>query len=180
VTVTQESFAFSNTEDAGYVLLKYTLTNTNAGAVNDVFAGFVVDPDLLFSENQTDDRAAFNHELSVAEVAENDQETHPQVIGIVPITSMETGLNYFAWRNGGSPSDPTTREAWFEFLSLSASGVTVSEGPADVRFVTGVGPFSIDAEATQVVWFALVGGNNRAAFDANVAAARAKVQAGGL
>jgi hypothetical protein len=180
VTVTQESFAFSNTADAGYVLLKYTLTNTNAGAVSNVFAGFVVDPDVLFSESQVDDVAAFNHDLSVAEVAENDQETHPQVIGIVPITSMETGLNYFAWVNGGRPSDPTTSAGWFDFLSTSASGVTVSVGPADVRFLTGVGPFSIPAKATRVVWFALVGGDDRNTFDANVAAARAKVQAGGI
>ena len=181
VGVTQESFAFSSAPDADYVLLKYTLTNPGGAAVNGVFAGFVADMDLLYSGSAGDDNASFNADLGVTVAAEANLASFPQVTGIVPITSADAALDYIGYINVGSrprigPTDPPTLAGYFGFLS---SGIVnpLPLGPSDIRQVIGFGPFSISAGGSQVVWFALVGGDNSSAFGANVTAARAKAAA---
>ena len=181
VTVTQESFAFSTDPDRDYVLLKYTLTNTGGGAVGNVFAGLVADLDLLYSGNPFDDVTSYNAGLSASEVTEANVAAFPQVIGIVPIASGGTPLNDTPFQNPGGappgvPTDPPTRAGYFPLLS-SGLVFTSPFGPADIRQAVGFGPFSIPAGGSQVVWFALVGGDDSNAFAANVAAARAKVAA---
>jgi len=174
VTVTQESFAFTSAGDQDYVLLKYTFTNSGQFA-SIVHAGFVVDVELLYSESPVDDIATFNPTLGIAEATEEDTESFPQVFGIVPIATFETQRNYAAWTNGGNPGDPATSAGYFPLLSGGLQGPN-SVGPADVRQLIGFGPFSIPAGGSRVVWFALVGGDNRTAFNDHVAAGTAKVK----
>jgi hypothetical protein len=182
VSVTQESFAFSSAPDADYVLLKYTLTNTGGIGISNVFAGYVADFDLQFPNNQgnpLENIAAFDGTLNVTEAYQSTGE--PNRVGIVPISNVDAPLNYVGYINVGSrprigPIDPPSRAGYFTFLSngiLNPSPL----GPSDIRQTIGFGPFSIPAGGSQVVWFALVGGDNSGAFAANVAAARVRVTA---
>ena len=161
VTVTQESFAFTDAGNTDYVLLKYTLANHGTSETV-AYAGFEADVDLSFS-------------FRAAEAVEGTTREFPQVIGIVPIGEAETPLNYAAYVNG---QDPPNSAAYFPLLSAGLPEVSVALGPADIRQVIGFGPFSIPAGGSRVVWFALVGGDDGAAFEANEQAARDKVASG--
>ncbi len=181
VSVAQESFAYSSAPDADYVLLKYTFTNTGGAAVTNVFAGYVADLDLLYSGTPDDDLASFAAALGVTEATESHSASFPQVIGIVPISSAGAGLNYQGYvrpdlATGTQPRDPVTSAGYFNRMSHGILNPDLL-GPSDIRQLVGLGPFSIPAGGSQVVWFALVGGDNSAAFAANVTAARTKVAA---
>ena len=179
VTVTQESFAFTDPGHTDYVLLKYTLSNHGSLETLGAYAAFVADEDLFFSGTFDDDIVTFNASLDIAEVTERNTAAFPQVVGIVPIAAgFEAALNYEA--HATADRDPLNSAGYFPLLSGGLPEGSPSVGPGDVRHVIGFGPFSIPAGGSRVVWFALVGADNQTALQANVDAARAKVQAGGL
>src|SRR5204862_6777050 len=87
VTVTQESFAFTDPGHTDYVLLKYTLSNHGSLETLGAYAAFVADEDLFFSGTFDDDIVTFNASLDIAEVTERNTAAFPQVVGIVPIAA---------------------------------------------------------------------------------------------
>ena len=167
--VTQESFAYRRAPDEGYVLLKYTFSNEGATPITDFYSGWVGDWDLLFDGNPNTDRVWYDGALELGEVTENDVSAYPAVFGIVP-AGPSGGFSFRGWPNG---SDPTSAGDYFGLL---AGGVhlDVPTWPSDVRELMGLAPVTIPAGGSTVAYYALVGGATRAAFEANVAAARAK------
>jgi len=161
------------------VLLKYALSNHGSIETVGAYAGFVADEDLFFSGTFGDDIVTFNASLGVAEVTERNTAAFPQAVGVVPIAAgFDAPLNYEA--HVTAAGDPLNSAGYFPLLSGGFPEGSPSVGPGEVRHVIGFGPFAIPAGGSRVVWFALVGADNQTAFEANVDAARAKVQAGGL
>lgn len=172
--VRQETFAFSDMPiDTGYVLFRYTFTNTGTEALTGLRVGFGADWDLLLDGGPTNDVARWNATVPAAEAVEQDSLTRRQIMGVVPIAASGT-VSAAGWLNGEDPD----HAGYFDAL---ADGVTLTTvGPGDVRAVSGVGPFTIAAGERLVVYFALVDGDSRSEFDLHVGVARGRAMALGF
>jgi hypothetical protein len=176
LTVTQRSFAFGAPPNDDYILLLYTVRNEGMAPVANLFSGYVLDWDVFFSPTFTDEIAQFNPLLQIGEVVERNGALHPQVVGVLPISAAP--VHYAGFRSPGCqqcppPSDPADHAGWFDLLSGGVQSIRIGPG-VDVRQLVGIGPSTLGAGESRVYAFALVGGSNRADFEANVQAARAK------
>ena len=168
LAVTQESFASASAGDNGYVLLRYAFTNAGTSALAGLFAGTVTDWDVYFDGTAFRDAVRFDATLSAGEVTESDTLTYPQILALVPIA----GAGNATFQGYGNGADPTTLAGYFALL---AGGVNpVVPPPSDIRAVVGIGPLDIPVGQNVLVYLALVGGDDRATFARNLAAARAK------
>jgi hypothetical protein len=169
VAVTQESFAFPNAPDDGYVLLRYTFRNTGAAPITGLFAGMVMDWDINFGGNVSTNLIGFDPTLNVG-VATPANPLFPQSFGVVPI-AQSGAPSFRGWTIAGD-APLVSRSGYFDFLS---GGIVASQqGPADIRELMGVGPLAIQPGQALVVYVAIVGGGNQSEFSSNVAQARSK------
>jgi hypothetical protein len=171
VVIVQDILAHSNAADDDYVLLRLNITNYSKSALNGLHVGSLYDLDMMFDGRATD-VAQWNPALQAMEVLEADSVAFPRMVGLIA-----AGAPLVAHSIHRNPAH-ITRSGWFEYLS-GQNGSHAKEGPTDVRTLIGMGPISLQPGQSRVVWFALVGGDNRAHFQANVAAARARIQATG-
>ncbi|HKV71627.1 MAG TPA: hypothetical protein VJN62_10285 [Gemmatimonadales bacterium] len=170
LTVTQESFAWPNAPDNGYVLLKYTFSNTGHQILSHLYSGWVADWDVIFDGDPSTDAVRYNARLGIGEVSESDTLTFPAILGVVPVGP--SGIGSFAgYANVGV--QPTIDA---DFFGLLTGGINLSTpvDPNDVREEMGLGAVTLLPNHSTVAYFAIVGGANRAEWEANVAAARAK------
>jgi uncharacterized protein YjdB len=170
-TVRQETFSFTAASDTGYVLLRYTFSTVGSASVSGFYAGLVADWDLHFDVSATDDVIRWDGGLTAGEAVEQDTAAHPQIVAIVPIAASGT-QRFRGWL---SASDPTDHAGYFGLLSGAL--VTATQGPGDIRALAGIGPRTLMPGTPTVIYFAIVGGATRAAFNHNLAAARATAAA---
>jgi len=170
LAVTQESFAWPDAPDNGYVLLKYTFSNTGHQILSHLYSGWVADWDVLFDGDASSDIVRHNDRLGIGEVTESDTLTFPAILGIVPIGP--SGIGSFAGYVN-VPGQPTVDT---DFFALLTGGINLSTPtvPNDVREEMGLAAVTLLPKHSTVAYFAIVGGANRAEWEANVAAARAK------
>lgn len=175
--VTQESFAYASAPDGGYVLLKYTFTNTGTTPIASFYSGWMADWDLYFDSGSkypmATDRIRYDAALGLGEATEWDTLAYPAMVGIVPVGPSGT-FAFHGFCNGCHKALTTTD--YFAFLS-GGINLRVPGGPSDVREMMGLAPLTISAGHSTVAYFALVGGADRQAFEANVAAAEVKAAA---
>jgi hypothetical protein len=169
--VTQESFAMPAPNN-GFVLFRDVFTNTGASQITNFWSGFLFDWDLYFDGTPDRDLVHFDAGVGVGEVTESDTTDYPQVLGIVPIGAQGSASFH------GFPPGSYSRSDYYGFLTGGVADAVT--GPADVRELVGQGPLAIPVGGHVVVYFAVVGGANQAAFAANVAAARAAAGALGF
>ena len=170
--VNQETFSFGALGDSSnFALLRFTFSDTSASAITGFYAGWVMDWDLYFDSTATDDAVRWDSGLGVGEATESDTIVYPQILAMVP--SAASGAPSF--RGWTISSDPATSAEFFADLSGGVDSTAIRL--ADVRGLAGVGPLTIPAGGHVVVYFALVGGDDRAAFQTNLATARAKIAA---
>lgn len=179
--VTQESFAYPSAPDNAYVLFKYTFTNVGTAPIAGFYSGWLADWDIFYDGSPGTDRVRYDAGLGLGEATEFDTLTYPAILAIVPM-GLSGPFSFTGWPNGADPhtgNDFTTAAAYFPLL---AGGVNpaVPQFPTDIREMMGLAPVTLGAGQTTVAYFALVGGANRTAFEANVAAARAKAAALGF
>ncbi len=164
---TQETFAYSDGANLGYVLFRYTVTNISGAALPAVVVGFVGDWDLAFDNWAADDIVRRSPGLFAGEALEGDSVAHPQVLGLVSISLAGT-FGYDGWTSGSARS----RADFYNALTSGTPSVTTERG--DVRQLVGRGALSLAPGEHRTLYFALVGGDTRAQFNANVAAATAR------
>jgi hypothetical protein len=170
VVVTQESFAFRNAPDDGYVLLRYTFRNAGAAPITGLFAGLVMDWDIYFGGDASTNLIGFNPTLNVG-VATPANPLFSQSFGVVPI-AQSGAPSFRGWTAGAGDAPLVSRSGYFDFLS---GGIVASQqGPADIRELMGVGPLTIQPGQAMVVYLAVVGGGSQSEFSSNVAQARSK------
>ena len=171
----QESFTFAAAGYENFVLLRYTFTNLGSTPVSGVVAGFVADWDLLFDQALTSDRVRYDPGQGAEEAVEADSVTYPQIAGVIPIVTRGAGtLAFKGWVNG---ADPAEGGGYYAALSGGVDTSTVGQ-PGDVRGLAGVGGVTLNPAQQLVIYFVVAVGDNRAAFDAAAATARAVVAAG--
>jgi hypothetical protein len=171
--VRQETYASGLSADSGYVLFRYSFTNTGSSAIAGLYVGFGVDWDLEWGTGALDDVLRWNPASSVTEAAESDSLTMTPIMAMVPIVAAAP-VSASGWLNGADPA----HAGYFGPLSGGVTLTTV--GPGDVRGVTGAGPLTLAPGARVVVYFAVVGGDNRTAFTNALAQARAVAQSLGF
>lgn len=164
--VVQESFhATSTSADSGFVLLRYTFTNTTGTAMTNLRSGFVVDWDV--GTDPGFNNLVYNATNTTHEASESDTVTHTQRLGVVAFDAAGT-MTSNGWLNG---NDPSTRGAYYG--RLAAGNQTGSSGPGDIRALAGVPALTIPAYGRAVVYFAIIGGTTPAKFTASRKAAKA-------
>jgi hypothetical protein len=176
LVITQHSHAWNAASDQGYVLLTYTFRNTGPTPVENLFAGLVMDWDLLYSGVVWDDWVVYDSAFLIAGAFE--LPGFPQV-GLQ--ANSFAPLNYTGFKNGGSPvpnGDPRTPADFYALLSGGIRAPVV--GPGDIRSALSFGPVSIPPGEARSFTFALVGGLNQTEYMLSYNMARAKVVALGL
>lgn len=168
--VTQETFAYTAAGSGENILFRYSINNTSATTLSAVAAGYVADWDLHFDNQPGDDVARRSAGTFAGEALEPDSTTYPQVMAFVSISPTGT-FGYEGWTGATAP----TRADYYSYLSNGTPSAATVRG--DIRSLTGRGGVSIAPGAHVTLYFALVGGDTRAAFNSNVAAAIAQANA---
>jgi serine protease len=152
VEVTSESFAFNSVNDSNYILLRYNIKNTNATALNNLYAGifsFFSPGGTFASDNIT--RYDATNKLGYTY---NTITPYPY-LGVASMTNQS--VNFKAILMGDLFDGFTTEEKW---LSLSSGIANDSLGPEGTTFTIAVGPLNIQPNQSVTVGFALIKGNN--------------------
>jgi hypothetical protein len=174
LTALQESFAYASPPNNGYVLLKFTFTNAGTAPITNFLSGMLADWDILYDGNFMD-LVRYDVGLGLGEITEFDTLTYPGILAFVPV-GPSGPFSFAAYRFG---TDPVTPADFFAFLS-DGINPTVPAVPRDIREGMGLAPVTIAPGQSTVAYFGIVGGGNRPAFEANVAAARARAAALGF
>ncbi len=130
-------------------------------------AVFVGDWDLAFDNWAADDIVRRSPGIAAGEALEGDSVAHPQVMGLVSISLAGT-FGYDGWTSGSARS----RADFYNALASGTPSVTTERG--DVRQLVGRGGLTLAPGQHRTLYFAIVGGDTRAQFNANVAAATAR------
>lgn len=171
--IVQETFATPTpTADSGYVLFRFTITDTASGAVGGLRVGYLVDWDLGLSPGTN--LLRWYPAQGVAQAQESDTLTHPERLTLIGIAAAGAATSH-GWING---ADPSSRGAYFPLLA--SANQTATTGPGDIRQLIALPPLTITGYNRVVVYFAVVGGKDAASFAASLAAAKARASALGF
>jgi subtilisin family serine protease len=174
--IVQKSFSYADPENDDYLILKYIIHNINQQPVEDFYAGLFFDWDIPLS-SPDDDRIGFDSTLSL--YYQYDSTTN-LYLSLVPLgVNPEGALT-------GSPfisTTPIDNSLWLydgftdeeKYLFLSGQIAFDSDGEAkDWSQIASCGPFSLASQESIVVAFAVVGGEGKDQFQANVHSAKEK------
>ncbi len=154
ITTIMNSYAYSDEENRDYVILSYTLVNTTDVALEGVFAGLYFDWDLD-EDDYEDDYALYDESGNFGYAYDNGLNTISTYQGVALIS--DSAYNFWAntndGSNGGINVEQFTDDKKWTMLS---SGLTHTEaGPSDISFVVSGGPYSIPADSSVTVAFAI-------------------------
>ena len=159
-----ESYTWDAAANDDFIILHYTITNTNASTVNGLYLGLFLDWDI--NPDGKDD-AKYNTQRKVGYVESRANRNH--TAGVRMLTS-EGQLAYAAINNASSLYDGFTDGEKWALLSGGVGTTTRSNG--DMSQLIGAGPISIGANGTKEVAFALVTGAGSSALLTNADAAQ--------
>lgn len=190
--VRQESFAFAEPGEDGFVILRYMVTNTTDRRLEGLRFGLFADWDLPGDASEPAETAGWASELRLGFV-EGTRSGQP-ALGLVWLDDVPLGeITYKVLRRAeilestlGNPTtgrSPMPAEAPLAFQgefsdaekwdALASGQTDTNEGePQDLWQVIGVGPISLAAGATDTVAVALVGGETRETLEDAAGAAR--------
>ena len=154
VEVQAYSYAYNTSQDVDYILVQYSIKNTNATALTNVYAGLFtwMSPDGYFNSNNisrlnTSNKLAYTYNTGIPN----------RYLGVGLMTNQTMNFKIYPFidvLNGF-----TTQEKWD---GLSGGIVNDSLGPGGNPFVLGVGPFDLAANQVETIGFAILNGTNAA------------------
>ncbi len=173
--IVQESFVDNAPENQDFIILRYTITNTSAGVLSNLFAGLFFDWDV----NQSDalrDAARFDEQRQFGYVQDAASDAAARQFVGAHLLAAAAPLTYRAIDNpteiyGNTPDGGYTQQEKWSFLSNGVQVKTLSD--TDVSQQVGSGPYSLDPGASVEVVFALVAGRSQSDLFAHVDAAEA-------
>ncbi|HEX2786640.1 MAG TPA: S8/S53 family peptidase [Ignavibacteria bacterium] len=178
VTVDFRSYAFNTPADDDYIIFKYKITNTNASAISNFYIGIYSDWDV--GTNGDLNKADYDAVNQLGYIWRTDNNPNSYV-GMSLLTG--TNVNYWAIDNdnavAGNPwgvyDNFTDIEKWQALSSNIGRQTAGGTGTGrDVSHVLGAGPFSIPANSSIYVGFALVAAENLNDLKTNAANAKIK------
>jgi serine protease len=175
VTVNLRSYTYSNDEDNDYIILRYTLQNTTAAAISNLYAGLFFDWDFADANS---DITSFDVPGNFGYVYRNGGNPDTWV-GVASVSALPTGFH--AIRNNGTQGNINLFDAngfsdAEKWLSISSGTTVLNTGPGDVSHVVNSGPYNIDPSQSVDVAFAIVAGYNLEELRERVTRARLKFQ----
>lgn len=173
ITSYLNSYTYSNEADKNYMILDYRFVNTNSTSIQNFFAGLFFDWDFA---NATSDITSWDGNLNYGYVFRNGGNPN-NFVGVALISSENFG--FYAIKNDsgdggfGIYDGFADHEKW---LAISNGVSKTSAGPGDISHVVSSGPYSIAANDTVRVAFAVLAADTKSELDAAVTAARNKYQ----
>jgi hypothetical protein len=169
VTVQMFSYAFSNTSDAHYIILRYDIKNTTTDTLKNLHAGIFLDWDI-------GDPTVKNYEKNVSSYDSTRclgycYDVTRSWKGYVGIRALDSAASFRSLVNDGTID--LSRGGKWNWIS---GGLALTEaGPADMHHVIASGPYTIAPNDSQTVGFALVAGDSSLGdIQQNADAAKAK------
>ncbi|MCC6864628.1 MAG: S8 family peptidase [Ignavibacteria bacterium] len=151
VTVRAESFAWSNSPDANYIILRYTIKNTSGAAISNLFSGIY----MYFTPNGVNSNN-YSKLDTINKLGYSYNNSTPNPYLGVALLSNQT-LNFKTLTAAEVLTGFTTQEKWD---ALSNGIVNGSVGPGSNCFVISAGPINLNNNDSVVVGFAVVKGND--------------------
>jgi hypothetical protein len=154
VTVQMFSYAFSNTPDAQYIILRYDIKNTTTDTLKNLHAGIFLDWDV-------GDPTVKNYEKNVSRYDSTRGLGYCYDVtrswkGYVGIRALDSAASFRSLVNDGTID--LSREGKWNWIS---GGFALTEaGPADIHHVIASGPYTIAPNDSQTAGFALVAGDD--------------------
>jgi len=158
VEISQESFAYQKEPFTDFVIFKYTIKNISGANISNLWAGLFFDWDINPDSN---DHARFDQSKSLGYVLNN--ATNPTQIAATKVLTPLGATSFRAIDNpseiyGGTGNDGFTD---FEKWSFLSGGIqTQSLDLTDVSTLTSTGPFTLGADESVEVAFAVIGASS--------------------
>jgi len=164
LTVDQKALAWANEPWNDFVILEYTIRNTTAQAINNLYAGFYLDWDIGDANNNSagwDNANQVGYEFGAGSA-------YYGIAAVFPANAR----NYRAIKNPDFVWDNKLTEALkYQFLTENFPVVS-SDAPNDWSQLLSYGPFNIAAGQSVIVAFAILGGTDLNDLKTNAQAAR--------
>lgn len=163
LTVVQEQFALPYDASDDLILFRYTFTNDGTEPISSLYFGVAADFDVIVPSANVGN---YDPSTGIADVVSKDSVSNRfmggfTIIGVPVATYKAT----FPSTNGLSPNP------MFGYLTAGFDGNNRS-AVQDVHQILGSAPFDLPPGDSRVIWYVLATGENRAAFNANMGAAR--------
>ncbi|UCF64553.1 MAG: S8 family serine peptidase [bacterium] len=158
--IQQKSYADTSAGQNGYIIMAYEITNPTASAVTNLYVGLFFDWDINLDAN---DYARYEAGRNMGYVQNN--ASSPNRLAATRLLTGNANISYRSINNPTELYDGFTDQEKWNFLSGGLQ--TQNLNGVDVSTLLSAGPISIAAGATQVVAFAVVGGNSLTELQAN-------------
>ncbi len=159
--IKQQSYTFVNEPFKNFIVFRYSITNTSAVIVNNLYAGLFFDWDLI--DGSGDGDVAKYDSVGNFGYVYNTTTGPDTWVAVAYLAS--SGFGFWAIKNDGGDGgfsifDRDGFSKTEKWQALSSGIGKAQAGPADISEVTSGGPFSIQPNETIDVGFAIAAGNN--------------------
>ena len=175
INITQETFAYNQPGLEDFIIFNYRIKNQNQSALNNFYFGLFFDWDLDGNTYNTN-IVSYDTGHRLGYVYDSGGLGPETYVGVAALT--DGNISYRAiYNDQNDPSNPpwgiydgfSDQEKW---ESISGGTVITAAGPADVSQVIALGPYSIEADSTLTLGFALLAGQKLAALRVSTDSAR--------
>jgi hypothetical protein len=171
ISIAQESFAMIAAPNDDFILLRYTIENLGATALDNFHFGLYFDWDLGLTQNEV-----FQNQASYDAARKMGIVSVPTMSTLVGVAALSSSQVHYRAINNTSINDSngfTDAEKW---QALSSGLTATTAGPADVSQVIANGPFSIAPNQSIHLEYAMLAGASLSDLRANADAAIALAQ----
>ena len=176
----QRSFAYADPTNDDYLILQYTIKNTNPNSVYDFYVGLFFDWDISL-DSPDDDQIGFDPVLSLYYQFDPESEIYLCVVPLSGSPYFSNQMDNALWLYDGFSDQEK-----YQFLSgqvptsiieelATGNRIAESNGRDWSQLISG-GPFDLAPEDSTVVAFAMVGGASLDELRANITSAQAKYE----
>ncbi|MGE0560737.1 MAG: S8 family serine peptidase [Flavobacteriales bacterium] len=160
LSIEQKSFAYPNSPNDKYVIVEYNIKNNGVSTLNDLYAGIFADWDI---QDAMTNKAGFDVTRKMGYVYSLDVDTHYAAIKVLTTGSVVNySLDNISGGAGGVDiSNGYTAAEKYTTLTTNRSSAGAPSGQ-DVAHVVSTGGFTLNANDSVIVAFALIGGNSLA------------------
>ncbi len=164
LVVDQKAYAWANAPWNDFVILEYTIRNTTAQAINNIYAGVYLDWDV------GDDSNANFANWDNANQLGYEWANGSAYYGITAVSPAQAS-SYRAVKNADYVWTDFTDASKYQFMTAGFQVVSSNEA-SDWSQLLSYGPYNLAAGKTVTVAFAVLGGTNLADLQANARASR--------
>ncbi len=175
LNIRQDSYADTSAANKDFVVIKYTIENAGASAINDFYVGLFFDWDSF--NNAGSDYARFDASRDMGYFLNNTPEMADVFLATKMLTdnditfrAIDNTTEIYGNTGPNDPNDGFTDDEKWEFLSNGIQ--TQSLDQTDISIMLSGGPFNIGAGESIEVAFAIVGGTSTEEIGAHADAAQ--------